>query len=146
MLNPLYDSVVIGLVKQVCLPPSCPDEESALLEIYGNGFSQQIEPVLSSHSSNGYFFDSCIVHCQTTSDLWTEIAIDGRTIAQVVGDWYFERSTDARLKDCDTDLPCNPTCPDFGDPTTSKFDGAVRTIVSPSLLLLSLYTTAAFVY
>ena len=66
---------------------------------YKEEFDHQVQPVLSSPSSNGYFLDSCFVHCQTieNDDVWSKYAIEGRTIAQSFGDWYFDRSADTRL-------------------------------------------------
>ncbi len=138
VLNSLYDSSIFEfLIQKSCTTSACV-EESGIFEVYKEEFARQAQPVLTSPSQNGYFLDSCVIHCQTNVDdrTWSEIAINGRSIAQSFGDWYFERSA-VRLKDCDTDLPCNPTCPEL--------DGAVKNIVSP-LLFLSLYMMAAFAY
>ena len=94
------------------MPPGCSAEDDALLKHYEDVFNQQVEPVLSSPSQNGYFLDSCYIHCQTFQDdkVWMHYAISGHTIARTFGDWYFKRSAEARLKDCEN-YPCNPTCP-----------------------------------
>ena len=57
-------------------------------------------------------------------------------MAQSFGDWYFERSTDTRLKDCDG-LPCNPTCP-------ISESGAINTSGSPYVLTLYLLISFAW--
>lgn len=112
--NSQYDSVILeGVYLLPCTPPECTAEGTAFLRDFKAAFDRQVEPVLSSPSQNGYFLDSCYIHCQTfESDItWSEISIGGVTMAQSFGDWYFERSgSSTRLKDCDTDFPCNPTC------------------------------------
>ena len=141
MLNPLFDSAVLFFFGLTCIPPECSEEDLNRLEFYRAGFARQIEPVISSPSQNGYFFDSCFIHCQTIEDdvAWSQIRVGGRSIVQAFGDWYFERSGRTRLRDCDADLPCNPTCPEFDG-------GAVRNSASPYLLTLALQMAAVFAW
>lgn len=112
VLNSQYDAIILNeTYRQPCLPPNCSAQGKAEFQHYEDIFNQQIQPVLSSPKSNGYFLDSCFIHCQTfqSDKVWSRYAIKGHTIAQSFGDWYFQRSTNTRLKDCE-DYPCNPSC------------------------------------
>ncbi|KAL1546342.1 [Wnt protein] O-palmitoleoyl-L-serine hydrolase [Salvia divinorum] len=59
----------------------------------------------------GMFINSCFIHCQTwAAGRWhspTSPRINNKTIAETVGDWYFEREAAIRV---DCPFPCNPTC------------------------------------
>lgn len=113
MLNSQYDEIILNTsYGQPCMPPGCSAADNAHLKNYEKVFNQQIEPVYSSPSSNGYFIDSCYIHCQTfqVDEVWTHYAINDHSIAKSFGDWYFDRSANTRLKDC-ANYPCNPTCP-----------------------------------
>ncbi|KAM1331740.1 hypothetical protein ACFX2H_043863 [Malus domestica] len=65
----------------------------------------------STSSSHGAFIDSCFAHCQIgTQETW--LAADSpmlskTTIANAVGDWYYDRTA---FKKFDCPYPCNPTC------------------------------------
>ena len=136
VLNSQYDSALVeGLTMITCIPPDCEEDEAATIQSFYDAFDSAIQPVLSSASSNGYFLDSCYTHCQLFEDerAWSQYAIDGRTIAQTFGDWYFERPGDTRLKDCDS-FPCNPTCSDVPG-------GAVRILANPLAFLALLMTS-----
>ena len=140
MLNSQYDSIILQKgVLLPCAPPDCNIEETAIFESYKEDFNHQVEPVLSSPSKNGYFIDSCYIHCQTYEDdvAWTQISINGVTIAQSFGDWYFGRSANTRLKDCDDGFPCNPTCP-------TPESGDTKSSTTPYLLALALYLMITF--
>ena len=131
MLNPQYDSVVLALIFNLpCKLPDCNVEEFDAVQRYKAAFDSQVQPVLSSPPRNGYFLDSCYIHCQTIEDdlAWNVVAINGVTIAESFGDWYFNRSNNTRLKDCDDEFPCNPTCP----------AGAIKSTISHYLLVLTL--------
>ena len=132
VLNPQYDSVILQLVIMLqCMPSDCNEDEIAVIERYKADFVRQAQPILSSPSRNGYFLDSCYIHCQTIEDniAWSQITINGVTMAEAIGDWYFERSTtNSRLQDCDG-VFCNPTCPE---------DGAIKIGGSPYLIALVL--------
>ncbi|CAO1942593.1 unnamed protein product [Urochloa humidicola] len=60
----------------------------------------------------GLFIDSCFIHCQTqSSSSWhspTSPRLGNKTIAEIVGDWYFGRRREVKQIDCK--YPCNPTC------------------------------------
>ncbi|XP_065853439.1 pectin acetylesterase 5-like [Euphorbia lathyris] len=59
----------------------------------------------------GMFINSCFIHCQTwMAETWhspTSPKINNKTIAESVGDWYFNRGV---VKKIDCPYPCNPTC------------------------------------
>lgn len=134
VVNSQYDSAVLESIYLLpCTPPDCSSKETALLREYKAEFNRQSVPLLSGSSENGYFLDSCYVHCQTveSNDPWTRITVNGQSIAQTFGDWYFERSihrTVTRLRDCDS-FPCNPSCP-----SGSGGEG-VRNFTSPNLFV-----------
>ncbi|KAK3038523.1 hypothetical protein RJ639_029323, partial [Escallonia herrerae] len=60
----------------------------------------------------GMFINSCYVHCQTwMTQTWhapNSPRINNKTIAESVGDWYFNRAAKHIQIDCP--YPCNPTC------------------------------------
>jgi len=62
--------------------------------------------------TGGMFINSCFLHCQSEiQDTWfasNSPMMNNKTIAQAVGDWYFERST---VKEVDCPYPCDKTCP-----------------------------------
>ncbi|KFK38327.1 hypothetical protein AALP_AA3G099800 [Arabis alpina] len=59
----------------------------------------------------GMFIDSCFSHCQSVApETWhspTSTRIENKTIAESVGDWFFNRNP-VKLIDCP--YPCNPSC------------------------------------
>lgn len=59
----------------------------------------------------GMFINSCFIHCQTwIGETWhspNSPRIDNKTIAESVGDWYFNRRA---VKQIDCPYPCNPSC------------------------------------
>uniref|UniRef100_A0A5B7BBU3 Pectin acetylesterase n=1 Tax=Davidia involucrata TaxID=16924 RepID=A0A5B7BBU3_DAVIN len=78
------------------------------------GFRNALLKALSEFQQNkegGMFINSCFVHCQT----WMAVTwhspnsprINKKTIAESVGDWYFNRKV---VKHIDCPYPCNPTC------------------------------------
>ena len=125
VVNSQYDSDIIS---NVCL--NCTgDVLENFIEAYKERFDMQAVPVINSSSTNGYFFDSCYIHCQTIeNDLaWNEVEIDGVTMAESFGDWYFDRSTNTRLVDC-VGVSCNPTCPENRASGGAKVVGSVMTL------------------
>jgi hypothetical protein len=111
VLNSMYDTAqlkdIFGLP---CLPGNCSDEMMKKFEYFHEVFVKKIAPVLSS--SNGYYFDSCLVHCQTLADKpWQSYQAVGHPMRESFADWYFERPSPVnatRVKDCD--YPCNHSC------------------------------------
>ncbi|OMO97181.1 Pectinacetylesterase [Corchorus olitorius] len=78
------------------------------------GFRNSLLKALSEFGKNeegGMFINSCYVHCQTLSSAtWhspNSPRINDKSIAESVGDWYFNRKV-SKLIDCP--YPCNPTC------------------------------------
>lgn len=75
--------------------------------------------MLESNSTiNGYFFDSCLVHCQTLSDdTWTTYTINKQSIEATFSAWYYgnkDPNINTKIKDCP--YPCNTSCPNKGSP------------------------------
>ncbi|XP_010464588.1 PREDICTED: pectin acetylesterase 4-like [Camelina sativa] len=75
---------------------------SSLMDAIG-GFHQS--------KDGGMFINSCNSHCQTSiTESWhspTSTRIENKTIAESVGDWYFNRKQ-VKLIDCP--YPCNTSC------------------------------------
>ncbi|KAG4152423.1 hypothetical protein ERO13_D04G121200v2 [Gossypium hirsutum] len=75
---------------------------------------------LQHDKEGGMFINSCFVHCQTwMAETWhssNSPRINNKTIAESVGDWYFNRKV---TKEIDCPYPCNPTCyhMDFTQPS-----------------------------
>ena len=142
VLNSRIDSDVLFSIGISCVPASggaeCSDEDEAFFESYKTEFDREIVPVLSSPPTNGYFLESCLVHCHTVDndDVWSVYAINGTTIAQSFGDWYFERNGNTRLQDCD--WPCNPTCPPSGS-------GAIKNMASHFLIMFSILSLCSYI-
>ncbi|CAL1398794.1 unnamed protein product [Linum trigynum] len=65
----------------------------------------------SMSKRNGLFLNSCFAHCQTErQDTWfadDSPVVDQKTIAQSVGDWYFDRMS---VKAIDCPYPCDSSC------------------------------------
>ncbi|XP_058099202.1 pectin acetylesterase 5-like [Magnolia sinica] len=64
------------------------------------------------HSKDaGMFINSCFIHCQTwMANTWHSLdspRIKNKTIADTVGNWFFNRRVE---KEIDCPYPCNPTC------------------------------------
>ncbi|KAJ4825580.1 Pectin acetylesterase 6 [Turnera subulata] len=78
------------------------------------GFRDQMLTAIKSFSmssQSGLFINSCFAHCQSELQ-YTWFAdgspsIEGKRVAQAVGDWYFDREG---VKDIDCPYPCDNTC------------------------------------
>ncbi|CAM6107965.1 unnamed protein product [Calypogeia fissa] len=122
VLNSGYDSTQIGysLVPSAADPNSIWDEcKSSLLlcsaaqlnvlQGFWDSFLEKLLPLLEEKDCA--FIDSCYVHVQAQVDsMWNgprSPKIDNKTMATVVGDWYFERNS-TKVVDCP--YPGNPTC------------------------------------
>nr|GMC91840.1 pectin acetylesterase 5-like [Ipomoea batatas] len=86
---------------------------SSQLEVL-QGFRNSMLSTLGEFQKNaegGMFINSCFIHCQTwITDTWhssNSPKINSRTIAESVGDWYFNRKP---VKYIDVPFPGNPTC------------------------------------
>ncbi|KAE8099400.1 hypothetical protein FH972_017385 [Carpinus fangiana] len=75
---------------------------SSLLEALGE---------FQKSKEGGMFINSCFVHCQAwMPSTWhspKSPRINNKTIAESVGDWFFNRNI---VKQIDCPYPCNPTC------------------------------------
>ena len=82
-------------------------------------FREQAAAVIQSNSTmNGYFLDSCLVHCQTLfDDTWTTYTVNKQSIAYTFAAWYYgtqQLKADTKLQDCV--YPCNQSCPKKHNP------------------------------
>ncbi|KAF8396771.1 hypothetical protein HHK36_018403 [Tetracentron sinense] len=123
LVNPAYDFWQI----QNILAPDASDPQGNWLKCKKNihncnpsqieilqGFRNSMLKSLSEFQQKrdvGMFINSCFVHCQTwIADTWhspNSPRIKKKTIANSVGDWYFNREA---VKEIDCPYPCNPTC------------------------------------
>ncbi|GLT68126.1 hypothetical protein SLA2020_403840 [Shorea laevis] len=78
------------------------------------GFRNSLLEALSEFQKNkegGMFINSCFVHCQTgLAHTWhspKSPRINNKTVAESVGDWFFNRNI---VKQIDCPYPCDPTC------------------------------------
>ncbi|XP_048553174.1 pectin acetylesterase 9-like isoform X2 [Triticum urartu] len=66
---------------------------------------------LQGEPEMGMFINSCFAHCQSElQDTWfapNSPTLDNETIAELVGDWYFERGA---AQEIDCAYPCDSTC------------------------------------
>uniref|UniRef100_A0A1D1XGY2 Pectin acetylesterase n=1 Tax=Anthurium amnicola TaxID=1678845 RepID=A0A1D1XGY2_9ARAE len=90
-------------------PTACTPDQISILQGYRNQMLAELRP--PGNSSRGLYINSCFAHCQSESqDTWLAAnspIIHNKTIAETVGDWYFERG-DASLIDCP--YPCDQSC------------------------------------
>ncbi|XP_074564211.1 pectin acetylesterase 5-like isoform X1 [Curcuma longa] len=123
ILNPTYDFWQI----QHILVPADSDPQHAWLRCKLNirhcdsnqlktlqGFRDAMLSSLSEFKqkkNGGMFINSCFVHCQSLyNQTWhspNSPRINNKTIAEAVGDWFFDRK---ETKEIDCPYPCNPTC------------------------------------
>lgn len=101
----LWDSCKASLL-------SCSESQLRVVQGFRDSFLQRLEPLLD-YRKDGAYVDSCYVHCQTDyGELWSGggggcPSVEGKSIARVVGDCYFERDS-TKVVDCP--FPCNPSC------------------------------------
>ncbi|XP_026379749.1 pectin acetylesterase 9-like [Papaver somniferum] len=121
ILNTVYDDYQIGhhLVPPYTDPnkvwEQCKNNHTACNQHQLNilqGFRSEMINALkhfNESKSGGMFLNSCFAHCQAESDdTWfapDSPRVDNRTIAEAVGDWYFERR-ETKLVGCDK-YPCD---------------------------------------
>ncbi|KAL3531818.1 hypothetical protein ACH5RR_005339 [Cinchona calisaya] len=123
LVHPAYD---FWQIRNILIPDESDPQQSWLrcklnifkcnpsqLEVL-QGFRNSLLNRLSEFQQNkegGMFINSCYVHCQTwMAETWhspSSPRINNKTIAETVGDWYFNRKT---AKEIDCPFPCNPTC------------------------------------
>ncbi|EMS57296.1 hypothetical protein TRIUR3_09071 [Triticum urartu] len=123
ILNPAYDAWQV----QHVLAPEASDPQHSWqdcrldiskcspdqLEIL-QGFREELHDAMREIKQKkdwGIFIDSCFIHCQTLNSLtWhspSSPRVNNKTMAEAVGDWFFDRR---EVKELDCEYPCNPTC------------------------------------
>ncbi|WZY96019.1 hypothetical protein YC2023_068348 [Brassica napus] len=122
LVNPAYD---FWQIQHVLVPASADVDKSwakcrlnikecdvAQMKVLHGFRSSMMDAIGKFHQNKagGMFIDSCYSHCQTlVSATWhspTSTRIENKTIAESVGDWYFNRKP-VKLIDCP--YPCNPS-------------------------------------
>uniref|UniRef100_A0A0E0CBG7 Pectin acetylesterase n=1 Tax=Oryza meridionalis TaxID=40149 RepID=A0A0E0CBG7_9ORYZ len=90
---------------------NCSSTQIQVFNGFRNKFVDNIE-VVKDKKDWGLFIDSCFTHCQTPFDIsWNSQAspvLGNKTVAEAIGDWYFERSYEVKEIDCEypeTDHP-----------------------------------------
>ncbi|VVB03560.1 unnamed protein product [Arabis nemorensis] len=123
LLNAAYDA---WQVQESLAPPSvdlsgswnaCKSDHShcnsTQIQFFQDFRTQMVNAVKSFLASthNGVFINSCFAHCQSErQDTWfapDSPRLHGKTVAESIGDWYFERTT---VKAIDCPYPCDKTC------------------------------------
>ncbi|XP_042001013.1 pectin acetylesterase 5-like isoform X2 [Salvia splendens] len=89
---------------------NCNSNQLEVLHGYRNSLLRTLDG-FQNKPKWGMFINSCFIHCQTwAAGTWhspTSPRINNKTVAETVGDWYFERESAIRV---DCPFPCNPTC------------------------------------
>ncbi|KXG38959.1 pectin acetylesterase 9 [Sorghum bicolor] len=91
-------------------PGACSTEQIATLQGLRSAMLISLKQ-FESKPMAGMFINSCFAHCQSElQDAWfapNSPLIDNKKIAEVVGDWYFERGAAIEI---DCAYPCDSTC------------------------------------
>lgn len=123
LVNPTYD---FWQIKNILVPgpldphdswyecqlsiQNCGPEQIQVLHGFRNSFLKALSE-LKQMKGGGMFINSCYIHCQTwMSETWhspNSPRINNKSIAESVGDWFFDRKVS---KHVDCPYPCNPTC------------------------------------
>ncbi|AQK95511.1 Pectin acetylesterase 5 [Zea mays] len=123
VLNPAYDAWQV----QHALAPEASDPQHSWLDCRLDiskcspkqlgilqGFRKELHDAISEAKQKrgwGFYINSCFVHCQSLNSLtWhspTSPRVNNKSIAEAVGDWFFDRR---EVKEIDCEYPCNPTC------------------------------------
>ncbi|CAN1236455.1 Pectin acetylesterase 3, partial [Linum grandiflorum] len=103
LLNAAYDAWQI-----ICLNNF--DSITAVVTDFRNQMLNAVKG-FSNSQRNGLFINSCFAHCQSErQDTWfadDSPVLNKKTIAQSVGDWYFDR---VGVKAIDCPYPCDNSC------------------------------------
>lgn len=90
---------------------SCTDSQIQILQDFRQEMLNAQYSFFKHSTSGGMFINSCFSHCQSEShETWYAAhspRVNKKTIAEAVGDWYFERK-ETKLVDCP--YPCNSSC------------------------------------
>ncbi|THU55159.1 hypothetical protein C4D60_Mb11t03620 [Musa balbisiana] len=94
-------------------PMACSPNQIAILQGFRNEMLKALESFEGSQNG-GMFINSCFTHCQSElQEAWfgpNSPRLHNKTIAEVVGDWYFDRGM---AKEVDCPYPCDSTCDDL---------------------------------
>ncbi|XP_010544917.1 PREDICTED: pectin acetylesterase 3 [Tarenaya hassleriana] len=123
LLNAAYDA---WQVQESLAPPSadpgglwkaCKSDHShcnsSQIQFFQDFRNQMVNVVksFSESAENGLFINSCFAHCQSErQDTWFAAdspSMEGKRVAESVGDWYYDRAT---VKAIDCPYPCDKTC------------------------------------
>ncbi|RLN30166.1 pectin acetylesterase 5-like [Panicum miliaceum] len=123
ILNPAYDAwqVQHALAPEASDPQhswldcrldiaKCSSEQLEILQGFRKELHDAIREVMQKRDW-GFYINSCFVHCQSLNSFtWhspTSPRVNNKSIAEAVGDWFFDRR---EVKEIDCEYPCNPTC------------------------------------
>lgn len=91
-------------------PGACSTSQIATLQGLRNAMLTALN-LFEGDSKVGMFINSCFAHCQSElQDTWfapNSPSLHNKTIAELVGDWYFERGA---AQEIDCAYPCDLTC------------------------------------
>ncbi|CAO2821815.1 unnamed protein product [Amaranthus hypochondriacus] len=124
ILNSAYDSwqfhnILVPFSGGVAKPWSpckfnltkCTDSQIQTLQDFRQEMVETLSPFYKQTKTGGVFINSCFAHCQSEKqDTWFQPdspILNGKTVAEAVGDWYFERNV-TMLIDCP--YPCDKSC------------------------------------
>ncbi|KAK8709250.1 hypothetical protein V6N13_060275 [Hibiscus sabdariffa] len=92
-------------------PAACDANQIDVLQGMRHDMLAALKSFYKNSTSGGMFINSCFAHCQSESrDTWFAAGsprIHNKTIAEAVGDWYFDRGV---TKEIDCAYPCDSTC------------------------------------
>ncbi|GKU89313.1 hypothetical protein SLEP1_g3466 [Rubroshorea leprosula] len=92
-------------------PAECNATQIDILQGFRRGMLAVLNPFYQDSGRGGMFINSCFAHCQSESqDTWfadNPPRVHNKTIAEAVGDWYFNRRP---TKEIDCEYPCDNTC------------------------------------
>ncbi|XP_021730078.1 pectin acetylesterase 9-like [Chenopodium quinoa] len=90
---------------------TCTDSQIQKLQDFRQEMLEASYSFYTHSTSGGMFINSCFAHCQSEQqETWFAVdspRVHNKTIAEAVGDWYFERN-ETKLIDCP--YPCNSSC------------------------------------
>ncbi|KAJ4803032.1 Pectin acetylesterase [Rhynchospora pubera] len=106
----------------------CSATQIEVLQGLRNQTLKALEPF--NLSTGGRFINSCLAHCQSElPDSWfapDSPRLGNKTIAEAVGDWYFERKI---VSETDCPYPCDSTCRNL--PSKNQDQGSNNSINIP---------------
>uniref|UniRef100_A0A0E0BDH6 Pectin acetylesterase n=1 Tax=Oryza glumipatula TaxID=40148 RepID=A0A0E0BDH6_9ORYZ len=91
-------------------PGACSTSQIAILQGLRNAMLTALKP-FQNEQGVGMFINSCFAHCQSElQETWlapNSPRLHNKTIAELVGEWYFERGPGIEI---DCAYPCDSTC------------------------------------